>query len=201
MGTAIQENQAWQAVWADPAGPNNDTHFPRDLSVQFVDFAGKREEEWLDGSTSSQYLKSVLMNGGPDGFELIGLDNRYELSVQKEVTTTLSGLQKLGWPWTPWPWSDNSAYQVSEFKFAYLINIVVCGLTCVGDACHSVPVQLPTCCVLGMFCICGIASGGIESHNQALDLCAANTLWGTIVGVLDQWCQSKELHVHGISGR
>lgn len=119
MGTAIQQDQAWQGVRADSAGPKSDIAFPRVLSVQFVDFVGKREEEWLSGSASSQYLEEVLLNNDPDGFELLGLDNAYELSVQKELTTTLSGLQKIGWPWNPWPWSDKSAYQVSQSLFVF----------------------------------------------------------------------------------
>lgn len=113
-GRALMEDQAWQNVWQDPGGPNTETDFPRTLSVKFVDFSGRREEEWWSGSQSSQYLKDVLESGNSDGFELVTLNTQATMSVQKTVTTTLSRVQKLGWPWTPWPWSDNSAYQVSQ---------------------------------------------------------------------------------------
>ena len=124
-GRALMEDQAWQNVWQDPGGPEANTGFAPTLSVKFIDFSGMREEEWLSGSQSSQYLKDVLESSDPDGFELVTLNSIVTLSVQKTVTTTLSGLQKLGWPWTPWPWSDNSAYQVSCAKIAVACHTAI----------------------------------------------------------------------------
>lgn len=126
IGTAVQENLAWQFMNTDSGGSSATNYFPHILSVQFVDFAGEREEEWLNGSASSKYLNNVLSTGDPDGFEFLQLDNNYQLSVQKEVTTTLSTLQMVGWPWTPWPWSDSSAYQVRRCRFTDWTCILPC---------------------------------------------------------------------------
>ena len=114
-GAAIQQDEAWQHVSSDAPGAwlETNTMFPPVLSLQFVDFPGPREEEWLQGSASSEYLRGVLQQGDPDGFELVALNNNHQLSVQKQVTTKLSRAQNAGWPWPSWPWSDGSRYQVS----------------------------------------------------------------------------------------
>ena len=140
VGTAVQEDQAWQYVKMDSGGPNGVNYFPRILSVQFVDFAGEREEEWLNGSASSEYLNNVLSTGDPDGFEFLQLDNDYQLSVQKEVTTTLSRFQMAGWPWTPWPWSDSSAYQVRPCPVTS--SKTMCSRAMVKGACQHVRVLI-----------------------------------------------------------
>ena len=110
-GTAIMEDQAWQNVMTDE---NGGPVFARTLSVKLIDFAGNREQEWHNDSLSSQFLREVLETGDPDAFQLVSLDHTTTLSVQKTGTTTLSRLQKLGWPWAPWPWSDTSPYEVSS---------------------------------------------------------------------------------------
>lgn len=115
-GAAIQQDKSWQWVSTDRDGGRlqSNTKFPPILSVQFVDFGGTREEEWQQTSLSSIYMQNVLKNSDPDGFQLVTLNNNHELSVQKQVTTSLSKAQKFGWPWTAWPWSDDSQYQVSD---------------------------------------------------------------------------------------
>ena len=115
-GTAIMEEQALANVHEDDGSttPAADRRFPHTMSLKFIEFNDAREEEWRTGSQSSQYLKEALTAGDPDGFELVSLDNHYEMSVQKVVTTRLSSAQKLGWPWAPWPWSDETPYQVSH---------------------------------------------------------------------------------------
>lgn len=92
--------------------------------TQVVDFLGNRTGEWQNNSLSSQYLKKVLSTGNPAGFTLLTLNNAYEMSVQKQVTTAMPWYQQTGWPFTPWPWSDTSHLQVS--------CVVCCAVPCWG---------------------------------------------------------------------
>ena len=125
-GTAIMEEQALTNVYEDDSGSSNYT-FPHTLSLKFIDFNGKREEEWQTWSKSSEYMRDVLSSGDPDGFELVSLNNHYEFSVQKVINQRLSNAQKIGWPWAPWPWSDESPFQVNAlYALPFCFAVMLC---------------------------------------------------------------------------
>ncbi|KAL3161170.1 hypothetical protein ABBQ38_009539 [Trebouxia sp. C0009 RCD-2024] len=116
-GVAVLQDQAWQYVFRDPVKDQdgnlrNTASFPHVLYVKFVDFSGSRKREWLADSECSTFLRNILYKGDPDGFQIVELNQWHELSLQKKVTSQLTGLQKVGWPWPGWPWSDDSQQQV-----------------------------------------------------------------------------------------
>ena len=134
--TAILEKQTLPTVCTDSI--DNTLIFARTLPL--IDFAGKREEEWHESSRSSQCLRQTLEDGDPDGFQLVSLDYTTTLSVQKVVTTTLSRMQKLGWPWAPWPWSDNSPFEVVILSVAQLWKLAQSPNCCTRQTCmHGRP--------------------------------------------------------------
>ena len=129
-GTAFQEDLAFEGVYKDP---NDDARYDgcvHSLSVKFIDFAGERKAEWFNGSSSSKHMQDVLTAGDPDGFELVTLNSAHTYAVQKNVRVRLSGLQKLGWPWNSWPWSDTSKHEVGAACYALMHNQLTIFLSC-----------------------------------------------------------------------
>ncbi len=112
--------------------------------TQVVDFPGSRKEEWRNDSLSSQHLRKVVSSGNPAGFTLLTLNNRYAMSVQKQVTTAMPWYQQTGWPFSPWPWSDTSHLQVS---CVMCCAVLCCAVLCCAVLCCAVPCCATQYCV------------------------------------------------------
>lgn len=132
-GTALLQSQArqWPSFSVHQGDANSENletnaSFPPVVSVQFVDFPGSRKNEWQHDSPSSKYLSNVLSSGEPDGFTLVSLNRHNLLTVQKQITTSMSRAQKFGWFWPAWPWSSDSTHQVRLSIPPHHLSVQLC---------------------------------------------------------------------------